>query len=205
MSRIAKAGIISGCAIFIWVLVAPWLASRLVVEKPLAQAEIVFVLSGAKLYRERTKKAAEVYLKGNIKVVVLSDDGVSAGWSPEKQRNPKFVELARESLVKAGVPESAIIVMPGVVNGTRDEAVRFQTEAKKRGWDSVLLVTSGYHTRRAKGVFEGVLAGSNIRVGVTASPAGRSTPGVRTWWLSARGWEFVGGEYLKTAYDRIAY
>ena len=48
----------------IWVLVA-WLAARfLIVNTPLNRADVIVVMSGSAVYKERTKRAAEYYSQG---------------------------------------------------------------------------------------------------------------------------------------------
>ena len=197
--------IVSCMILVLWVVAAPLFGWYLIVNEPLEKADIIFVLSGSAVYKERTKKAAELYAKGISGRIVLSDDGAEAGWSNTEERNPKFIGLEARSLIKHGVPPDLIIMMEAKVSGTNDEARALLKEARKQEWNSVVLVTSGYHSRRALSVFRGVFANTGIDVGIVSVPAGDRTPSVYTWWLSPRGWKFVGGEYLKTFYYWLFY
>lgn len=201
MSRVFKFAIGSVAAAALWLLTAPYFAERLIIEKPLEKADAIMVLGGSAVYVERTQKAAEVYKRGAAPKILLTDDGERAGWSKKEQTNLPYVELARRALVAQGVPEDAIEILPGQVTGTDWEARRFVEDLDRTNLHSVLLVTSGYHSRRALWTFEKFLAGRDVEIGVEHSPPGEQTPPLATWWLSARGWDMVGGEYVKS----IAY
>ena len=201
MSRPFKIAIGLVVAIALWFLIAPYLAQRLIIEKPLEKAEAILVLGGSAVYIERTQKAAEIYKRGVAPKILLTDDGERAGWSKKEQTNLPYVELARRALLAQGVPEDAIEIVPGQVTGTDWEARRFLADLDRSGIRSVLLVTSAYHSRRALWTFEKFLAGRDIAIGVEHSPTGEQTPPPGWWWVSLRGWDMVGGEYVKS----IAY
>lgn len=201
MSRGFKALLIFVIACITWVIVAPFLAVALIVEKPVEKADAIMVLGGSATYIERTRKAAELYNRGLAPLVLLTDDGQRAGWSRTEQRNPPYFDLARRSLISQGVPENAIKVLPGEVTGTNWEAQVLSKEIDATGLRSVLLVTSAYHSRRAFWTFEKFLAGKDVQLGVEHPPTGEQTPRPAFWWLSRKGWDMVAGEYVKT----IAY
>jgi uncharacterized SAM-binding protein YcdF (DUF218 family) len=184
----------------VWIFLAPFLAENLIVEKPLARADAILVLGGAATFQERTQKAAEVYRKGISPKILLTDDGGQAGWSQVEQRNPKFVELARKSLIEQGVPAEKIEILQPTVEGTIDEARVFIDKARAENLKSVLLVTSAYHTRRALWTFTKVSAGNDVEIGIEAARTGIQTPTPFYWWLQPSGWKLVAGEYVKSAY-----
>ena len=95
----------------VWSFLAPFLAERLIVERPLDHADVIFVLAGSGAYVERTRKAALIYKEGVAPKVLLTDDGARAGWSEREQRNPPYVELAKRELVAGNVPEDAIEIL----------------------------------------------------------------------------------------------
>jgi uncharacterized SAM-binding protein YcdF (DUF218 family) len=107
---------------FVWLFLAPFLAANLIVEKPLEKADAILVLGGSHTYLERTQKAAELYKKGTAAKIYLTDDGEQAGWSQIEQRNPWFVELARNSLIAQGVAADDIEILQPKVTGTIYEA-----------------------------------------------------------------------------------
>ena len=189
-----------------WIFLAPFLAKGLIVEKNLERADAIFVLGGSSTYLERTQKAAELCKHGRATKIFLSNDGLQSGWNQVLERNPLFVERAHWELVKQGVAEEAIEILPGVVQSTHDEAVELEKTVKERNLKSVLLVTSAYHTRRTLQTFEKVLQDNDfVEIGIESPPAGQQTPTTSYWWLSSRGWSFVAGEYLKIIYYWLFY
>jgi uncharacterized SAM-binding protein YcdF (DUF218 family) len=182
---------------------AAWAAAALlVVREGPSRADALFVLSGSASYRERTRRAAELYRGGGAPRVLLTNDGVRGGWSEARQTNPLFVERAREELLRAGVAEASVEVLPGVVTSTYDEAVAARDYAARENLRSLLFVTSAYHTRRTLWTLRRVFRGSGVEVGVEAAEGG---PGALTWWLTARGWRAVALEYPKLVYYHWKY
>lgn len=198
MRRIIKALLIGTILFTGWVLIAPSLATCLIVEKPIATADAIVVLSGSEAYKERTRKATELYSTAVAPRVFLTDDGGRAGWSRDERVNLPFVELARRELVAGGVPPEAITVLPDHVSGTDQEAKALSAEIDSRSVKSVVLVTSAYHTRRAFRTFDKILAGKGVEIGVVHSPFGKDSPSPDYWWLSLRAWRTIGGEYVKS-------
>ena len=184
----------------LWIFAAPFLATNLIIEKPLKKTDAIFVLGGSSTYIERTRKAAELFKSGVSDKVFLTDDGTRGGWSKTENRNPPFVELAKKELVKNGVPAEKIEILAPQVTGTIYEARLLSETVKNKNLDSVSIVTSAYHTRRAFWICEKVLreTGSQAALGIVAPETGIKTPKPNVWWLSPKGWEFVAGEYVKT-------
>ncbi|MEJ7699152.1 MAG: YdcF family protein [Pyrinomonadaceae bacterium] len=190
-----------------WVPLAWLLANYLIVEKPLSKADAILILGGSATYVERSQEAAEIFKKRIAPKIFLSNDGLQGGWNQKEQRNPYFAERARWELIRQGVPEEAIEILPTVVGGTNDEANLFVKVSTERKLKSLLLVTSAYHTRRALRTFERKFAKETLRVeiGIESAPPGIQTPKPSSWWLSSIGWNTVAGEYVKTFYYWVFY
>lgn len=196
------------CACFtVWIFIAWIAAESLIVERPLSKADAILVFSGSSTYVERTRKAAELYRQGVAPRIFLTDDGGRAGWSRVQQNNPRFVELARKSLIEQGVSEEAIEILPETVDGTKREADVLLRKVKENGLKSILLVTSGYHSRRALRTVEKTFAAGNLNaeIGIESVAPGNQTPSPFRWWLSAKGWRLVAGEYVKSVYYWLYY
>ena len=188
----------------LWVVVA-WAAAKfLIVSSPIAQADAIVVLGGSAVYRERTKRAAEFYRQGLAGRIVLTNDNLRGEWSSAEQRNPFFYERARDNLLALNVPADRVEVVPATVDGTFAEAIAVRQYAEANKLRSLLLVTSAYHSRRVAWTFQKVFAATGIEIGVQAVETGEETPPPLTWWLHARGWQMVAGEYVKYVYYRIA-
>lgn len=188
-----------------WIMLAPFLANYLIVEKPVEKADAILVLGGSAVYIERTQKAAALYKEGRAPKILLTDDGEQGGWSKQEQRNPFFVELARNNLIAAGVPAENIEILEPQVTGTIYEAQVLKKTIIEHGYKSVLLVTSAYHTRRALWTFERVLADQTIEIGIASPPPGEQTPPPFSWWVKKEGWRLVAAEYVKSVYYRLYY
>lgn len=190
--------------LIVWVIGA-WLAARfLIVQSPLNQADVIVVLSGSSVYRERTRRAAEFYRQGLGQRILLTNDNLRGEWSSAEQRNPFFYELARARLLEAGVPSDRVEVLEVPVTNTYDEAQALKDYALAHKLGSVLVVTSAYHSRRAGWTLDRVFAKTGIKIGVQSVENGEQTPRPLTWWFYPRGWKMVVGEYFKNAYYRLA-
>jgi len=154
---------------------------------------------------ERTHKAAELYSEGRAPIVVLTDDHTQGGWSSAQQRNPYFVERARDELIKQGVPLAQIRVAPGIADGTREEAQIIADYARANGLRSILVVTSAYHSRRALRTLRQTAGDAGTSVGIATAPTGWQTPAPALWWLYYEGWRSVAGEYVKLIYYWLKY
>jgi uncharacterized SAM-binding protein YcdF (DUF218 family) len=188
-----------------WPLAA-WAAARwLIVGCDLERADAVVVLSGSSTYRERARRAAEIYALGRAPLVVVTNDGQKSGWSVEAQRNPLFFERESEELTRRGVPAERIRVIEGEVASTYEEAQRVREFAAANGLRSVIVVTAPYQTRRALWVMRRVSGESGLRVAVDAPAPGDESPRAAVWWWHALGWKLVPGEYVKLAYYVTRY
>lgn len=188
-----------------WPLFAWGCARALVSSDEVAHADAIVVLSGSADYVERARRAAQLFGEGRAPRVVLTDDGKRGGWSNAEERNPFFVELAAAELQRLGVPRERIEVLTPVVSGTYQECVVLRDRATSGGLRSLLVVTSGYHSRRALWTLRRVFRTSNIKIALMPAAPGQESPSPLSWWLSARGWKAVATEYPKLAYYWLRY
>jgi uncharacterized SAM-binding protein YcdF (DUF218 family) len=134
-------------------------------------------------------------------LVLLTVDHTRGGWSSAEQRNPFFVERAADELIKAGVPEDRIRMIPGVADTTHNEALLVKKYVANEGFRSVLVVTSSYHSRRALRTLNQAFAGTGTTVGLSVSS---TAPSVE-WWVRPDGWRTVGAEFVKLVYYWFKY
>ena len=187
----------------VWVILA-WFAGRaLIVNAEIGSADALVVLSGSSSYLERTQKAAELYRQGRAPLILLTNDYTRGGWSSALQTNPFFVDRAFEELTKQGVPAERIRIVPGVAESTQSEAVLVKVYAAAQGLRSVLIITSGYHSRRALRTFRTSFEGTGVVIGLEPSSHGSRFDAF--WWLRPSGWRDVAGEYIKLIYYRFVY
>lgn len=116
--------------------------------------------------------------------------------------DPLFVERAVEELRRRGVPSEKIEIIWQPVNGTYDETVCLREYAAARGFRSILVVASAYHSRRVLWTLHRVFRETDVAAGIDAVPTGQQTPPPATWWWHKLGWKMVPGEYFKLIHYR---
>src|SRR5262249_42458958 len=104
-------------------------------------------------------------------------------------------ELLREILVRRGVAADAVIELSGEVASTRDEARVLRRFLEKHPGHSVAVITSDYHTRRARSIFTAQLGDCTGQVHFVAAPTERFT--AANWWHYEQGWKMYIAEYIK--------
>ena len=175
-----------------------WGAARfLIVRTPAAHAEAIVMLSGSATFRERARHVAELYNQKRAPRIILTNDNLRSGWSEVEQRNPFYYERAVAELRQAGVSPHDIEVSLEPILGTYDEACVVRLYCERHQIHSIVVVTSGYHSRRALWTFRHVFRDSGIDVSMDPVDAGIDTPAPATWWLKSFGWEMVPKEYAK--------
>jgi len=192
-------------AVVSWPAAAERVARLLVLPAGRGPADAVVLLSGSAVQAERVDHAAALLRGQRAPLVIITDDGTRGGWSRRRQARIMMVDRAADALVAAGVDQSRIVRLPGVVRSTYDEALALQAYLRSSPLKSVLVVTSGYHSRRALWTFRRVLDGSDVRVEVEPVPPGIQSPLPDRWWLSRRGWLSVGLEWVKFGYYLLRY
>ena len=187
-----------------WIAAAPYVADFLVAPRERLKADAIVVLSGSQVYDERIRHAIAAYNAAPVIAVILTNDGVIGGWSSRRQANLPSQLHGRDQLVDAGIDPDKIVLLSSKVGSTYDEAVVLRHYAEHSHIRSILLITSPYHSRRALWIFRRVL-GEDVRVAIDSRPPGNHTPDRKWWWLTARGWHYVGLEYLKFAYYLVRH
>jgi len=114
-----------------------------------------------------------------------------------------YSELVRQEAQWQGVAPERILVAPGVVETTCDEALAVRTLAQEQGWRSLLIVTDPFHTRRARLTFRTVFRGTGIIVAVRPVEDAEYDP--EAWWHSADGLRDTWTEYAKLALYFLGY
>lgn len=132
-------------------------AETWIIEDPLERADALIVLSDDNFYADRATRAAELFRQGLAPLVVASGRRLrpSAG----------IAELMEHDLVERAVPREKIVRIAHDADNTREEAEVVAQLATDRRWRSVIVVTSNYHTRRARYIFRHTFpAGVDVRV-----------------------------------------
>lgn len=171
-------------------------------EDPLEKADAIFVLAGARI--ERCLEGADLLKAGYAPIVVLSPGRVESGedyLSTHRVSFPREVDLQRSALIQLGAPPDAVLALSGTVDNTAGEAQLVAALAKARGWRTLIVVTSKYHTRRTGFAFRRVLEKSGVRIIVRATTYDRSDPA--RWWRKRGDFRFATSEWQKLIAYRI--
>lgn len=161
----------------------------LVRTDPLERAEIVVALAGDGS-GARVMKAAE-----------LVDQGYAPGVLVNGARLFYQIGEARAAIeFAAGRGVRREILEPFVVhaNSTLGEALETDRELRRRGVRRALVVTSNFHTRRARSIFRRFGSGEVSYVFVAADAAEFDPD---SWWRSRTGKRTLLLEYLKTLHS----
>ena len=126
-----------------------------------------------------------------------------AGWAPRIVASGRYLrpyagiaELMEHDLTDCGVPKSAVVQFAHRAADTREEAAALAPFLAQHGWKKILLVTSTYHTRRSRFIFERTLpAGFELRV----IPAQDVEYDPDSWWRTRQGLKIFLHESLGMA------
>jgi uncharacterized SAM-binding protein YcdF (DUF218 family) len=148
-----------------------FVAESWIVEDPLGKADALVVLSDDNFYADRATRAAELLREGKAPLIVASGRRL--------RPNASIAELMEHDLIERGVPKDKIVRLPQDADSTKEEAETVLKFAKERRWRSVIVVTSNYHTRRARYIFRRVFP-QGIAISIASARDGDFDP--QHWW-----------------------
>jgi uncharacterized SAM-binding protein YcdF (DUF218 family) len=151
-----------------------------------AAADAIVVVSGGDTVA-RTATGIQLFKEG------WSDTLIFSGAALDKT-GPSNAEAMQRQAVQAGVPLSAIVV-DKESESTLENAKYTKTIFANRGYDDIILVTSGYHQRRASLEFNKLAESVTIR----NYPVNQDGDWGWYWWATPRGWWLAGSELVKIA------
>jgi uncharacterized SAM-binding protein YcdF (DUF218 family) len=176
---------------------APWaleaLGQSLITEDPLHPADAILVLAGDTREGDRVQHAVNLYKRGLAPVVVLS--GTPVGFRAHE------AEIMQRYAEFLGVPPERILVVKHASDSTREEAGVLVPVLRKRGAKTVILVTSNYHTARAKRIF--AKAAGPLGPEFLASPVNEDNFDLDGWWMRRRDAKTFVYEAIKTVWSAI--
>jgi uncharacterized SAM-binding protein YcdF (DUF218 family) len=113
-----------------------------VVDEPAENSDVIVMLSDDNYNADRASRAAELFKSGLAPRVIASGRYLRPYAS--------IAEIEQRDLTDRGVPPGAVVRLAHHAGNTREEAVAISQLLASRGWKRVILVTSDYHTRRAR-------------------------------------------------------
>ena len=148
----------------------------LVADDPLEKCEAAVVLSGEKENGFRTREAVLLYKNGWVKKIVLS--GANFGFGNHE------TDFSLPLAVRLGVPRENLLPIPHEGRSTLEEARTLLPVMEKAGIRTAIIVTSNFHTRRARLIFRRVCRG---RMRVLVHPVADEWFQPDSWWRSREG------------------
>ena len=148
------------------------------------KAGAIVVISGGDT-EARTAEAVRLYRDGWASLLVVS------GAAADKSGRSNAAAM-RSQAVQAGVPAEAII-MDETSETTKQNAVEVGALLASKQVNDIILVTSGYHMRRAQLEFQAQLQGVQVR----AHAVGSDKHWGPMWWVTPWGWWLALGELAK--------
>jgi uncharacterized SAM-binding protein YcdF (DUF218 family) len=165
----------------------------LIVEDPLHPAGAILVLGGETREGDRVAHAVQLYKRGLAPLLVVS--GTPMGFRTHEaevmQRHAEFL----------GVPAERILAVKHNADSTREEAGIVVPVLQGRGLKEVILVTSNYHTARAKRIFTKAAGSSGPTF--LASPVEEENFTPEGWWRKRRHAKTFVYEAIKTVWSAI--
>ena len=146
-------------------------AQSWVIDEPAPHADAIVVLGDDNFYGDRATAAAELFRQGAAPEIVASGRRL--------RPNAGVSELIEHDLLERGVPKEKIVRFTQDADGTREEADALEKLCTEHRWKSLVMVTSNYHTRRARYIFEKVFP-ARIAVSVASARDGEFDP--ERWW-----------------------
>ncbi len=174
--------------------------SRLVIADKIESADLIMVLMGP--IPDRALQAADLYHEGvSSKIVFCNDFQPGARQLLEYEiRLDNIADIAKSTLIQLGVQAEHIHILDHFTSSTQDEAIRLRDYLLQNpDLESVVLVTSSYHSRRTYSIFSKVFrrAGLDIDLYISENPY-TDFSGER-WWKDRSSATMVVFEYLKLA------
>ncbi len=152
---------------------------------PCMKADAVVAISGGDTLA-RAREAVKLYKAGWATTLIFS----GAASDKSGPSNANVMKADAESL---GVPSSAIRIDKDA-NTTSENAVNVTKMAKANGYSRLILVTSGYHQRRASLEFNKA-GGKSIQI--VNHPVQSDNQWSNWWWVTPVGWWLSGSELVK--------
>lgn len=146
-------------------------------------AEAIVVVSGGDT-PARTEKAIDLFKHDWAPLIIFSG-------AAEDKTGPSNAAAMRQHAINQGVPAQAILMEEGSEN-TTENAVKTNDLLAVKDINDIILVTSGYHQRRASLEFRAATKDHGVEI--------RSAPVYDRdwhwyWWATPRGWGLALGEF----------
>ncbi len=156
----------------------PWLAGYYTVSDRLQQADVIVPLRGPDgQERKRLDEAARLVREGQAPILLVSLSG-----APYYGRSKR--ELVEAYLMDSGFPKDKLKFCENTADSTWEEAAALRVCLSAMTADRVFIVTSDYHTRRARLLFRETMKEDSVVV--WAHPVDDEEIWGTSWWQRRR-------------------
>ena len=173
-----------------------WLAK----EDVPGHADAIILLMGN--FPERVLQVCDTWESGKADSVIIVEESMGA-FAALESRGASIVsnsEQAAGSLVALGIPRDNILLLPGNARSTLDEAYAVgKYLAVNSEADTLILVSSPAHMRRAHMIFKRTLSAMDQPVVIGCKPSSYSSFNGVKWWRRKEDIQTVFAEYIKIA------
>lgn len=176
----------------------PSLGNYLVAEDEPQPSDIIVLLMGSG--PDRMLGAVELYQSGYADEILMVRNMVRGYDLVVSQgvKIPHDTDIAREVAVQLGVPVEKITVLSGDALSTQDEAIQVREYLKsKPDIDSLIIVTSKYHSGRGKKIFVKAMKSMDREIKVLSCPTEYDDFYAEKWWQNREDLKRGALEYLK--------
>jgi len=154
-----------------------WLSAYgryLVVDEKPRKSDAIVVLAGETV--PRVAKGAALYRENYGDVVIMTGGRLSTKYTEAR--------IMLEEAADLGVPPSAVM-LEEKSQSTYENAVFVKKIIMESNIKSFILVTSSYHTRRSRYIFEKVFKDSGVEIITVSAPDPKYSPS--SWWKDHEG------------------
>ena len=184
-----KPGIYSSCIIILIVVFYTGACRQaglwLVEEDDPVHADAIVILMGS--VSDRVLQASDLYKQGKAGAVIMVEVSLRK-YKELKARGEDIIsntDQSRDASVALGIPLPNIRILPGDATSTLTEAMIVREYlANNPGIDTLLLVSSAPHTRRASMIFKSAFRKAKTPVYIFSSPSHYTDFNAQKWWRS---------------------
>jgi uncharacterized SAM-binding protein YcdF (DUF218 family) len=160
----------------------------LTLSQPPKQADAIIILSGG---QGRVEKAAELYKAGYAPYIILSN---------AKESTSSSGDMLQTALA-LGIPQD-VIYTENAADSTYQNAEFTLSIMKEHHFKSAIVVSSEFHMRRVKLLFDRVYKKSDIELTYVGSDSGYNA---KRWWSDRKSRETTFNEYVKMIGNTFGY
>ena len=178
------------------------LGNYLIVEHEPQAAELIVCVTGRDV--ERSLAVVDIYNKGLAPSIFRAKKISPDGFASLKKRlkdYPSDYDLFQSILEGYGIPKKAIISSDKRINNILEEAEEVHKLVLKRGFKSIIVVTSLVNSRRTWGTFKKVF--KNDDVTIISLPSHYQLFNPEDWWKNPRWVKELIFEYQNLIYSKI--